>query len=578
MTTSVNGAGRQRIALDRIAIPGNVRDLDADHVDALAASIKLRGLLVPVIVRRLGDDFELIAGFHRFAAHKQLGEEYIEVDVRDGEDEHGDRAIENIARKQLDPHEEARAVQAMLAAGLTEDGAAQALGWPKARVTARVKLLELPERARELVGAGVVALSAVDQLRAIGKVSPPLLEALIDYLCDGNEWAAERLAREPGWVLDSALRETATKVFVARMDVIDDYDIAELKLAKKASEQYAKASELHKQLDRYAYGGPRVRFSDEEVDQARAAGVTIEFEHGAPLIVDRSLYRELVKQAIARTVSELEARVADQAAERQASRTATRSEPADPLAEAERDERRQLRVCGEEAHGVNLDLGAGLLNGLATVDPADMTVARFFVYGMLGSDYDDSPYTQTGERVTRLAMSGIRLVIDEFRADVTKTLKNGQRGRLRVDYGDPHKPGDAVRWLWKFVDGAKTAGELYGRALVVICAEQYASRLVVPQSQRSHPTQWSSHKDHAAKALKKLAGPHLPASLKELEKAIARAHREHDMAVQQVQRERGAVADPASPGEAQVTVDQGADFGADAGELDVDDELEADAA
>jgi hypothetical protein len=43
-----------------------------------------------------------------------------------------------------------------------------------------------------------VALSAVDQLRAIGKVSPPLLEALIDFLCDGNEWAAERLAREPG--------------------------------------------------------------------------------------------------------------------------------------------------------------------------------------------------------------------------------------------------------------------------------------------------------------------------------------------------------------------------------------------
>lgn len=50
------------------------------------------------------------------------------------------------------------------------------------------------------------------------------------------------------------------------------------------------------------------------------------------------------------------------------------------------------------------------------------------------------------------------------------------------------------------------------------------------------------------------------------------------MAVQQVQRERGAVAGPASPGEAQVTVDQGADFGADAGELDIDDELQADAA
>ncbi len=50
-----------------------------------------------------------------------------------------------------------------------------------------------------------------------------------------------------------------------------------------------------------------------------------------------------------------------------------------------------------------------------------MDVARAFVYGLLGADYDSSPYTQTGERVVRLAVSRIRLVIDEFRADVTKT-------------------------------------------------------------------------------------------------------------------------------------------------------------
>ena len=82
MTTLVNG-GRQRIPLDRIAIGDNVRELDADHVDALAASIKLRGLLVPVIVRVAGDDYELVAGFHRFAAHKKLGEAYIDAEVRD---------------------------------------------------------------------------------------------------------------------------------------------------------------------------------------------------------------------------------------------------------------------------------------------------------------------------------------------------------------------------------------------------------------------------------------------------------------------------------------------------------------
>src|SRR5215204_7284574 len=57
------------------------------------------------------------------------------------------RAVENIARKQLNPYEEAKAVRAMLDRGLTETGTAQALGWPKARVSARVKVLELPERA-----------------------------------------------------------------------------------------------------------------------------------------------------------------------------------------------------------------------------------------------------------------------------------------------------------------------------------------------------------------------------------------------------------------------------------------------
>ena len=121
-------------------------------------------------------------------------------------------------------------------------------------------------------------------------------------------------------------------------------------------------------------------------------------------------------------------------------------------------------------------------------------------------------------------------MIEEFRTDVTKTRKDGSRGALRIDYGDPRKPEKPVAWLWKFIDGARSAGELYGRALVVIAAEQYASRLVVPQSQQHSPMRWSSHKDHARKALDKLAGPYLPATLKQVEKAVAKAHSEHQRA------------------------------------------------
>ena len=132
--------------------------------------------------------------------------------------------------------------------------------------------------------------------------------------------------------------------------------------------------------------------------------------------------------------------------------------------------------------------------------------------------------------MARIAAGGIRLVVDEMRNDVTKTRKDGTRGRLRIDYGDHRNPEAALAWLWKFVDGAKTAGELYGRALMVIAAEQHATRLVVPLSQRMPATRWSSHKNIAAKALKKLAGPHVPVSLTKLEQAVKRAHGAYDKA------------------------------------------------
>ena len=141
----------------------------------------------------------------------------------------------------------------MLDRGLTEDGAAQALGWPKNRVTARVKILELPERAQQLVGDGVIHLAAVDQLRAIGAVAPGLLDAVIAYLDDGNAWAAERLTREPGWVLDAALSHAGDgKVFAAYVHSASSREIAELRLGKKTEQLYEQAEKLHRQVDRYA--------------------------------------------------------------------------------------------------------------------------------------------------------------------------------------------------------------------------------------------------------------------------------------------------------------------------------------
>jgi hypothetical protein len=216
-------------------------------------------------------------------------------------------------------------------------------------------------------------------LRAIGAVAPELLDAVIAYLDEGNAWAAERLTREPGWVLDAALTHAGDrKVFAAYLHSVSSHEIAELRLGKNTEQLYADAEKLHKQVDRYAYGPPQVRFTEEDVDQARAAGVLIEFDGpGRPIIVDRPLYRELVKAAIKRTNNDLQAKADAVAKEKKSARAGKM--PADPITEAKRERDAQLRELTDQAHGANVDLGHALVHSLTTVDPTDMDVARFFV-------------------------------------------------------------------------------------------------------------------------------------------------------------------------------------------------------
>ena len=520
------------VPLSRIKLPHNVRELDLDHVAGLQGSIEVQGILVPLVVRPDGDDYVLVAGFHRYAAATNLKLDEVRVDVRDGQTEDADRAVENIVRKQLTPYEEARAVKAMLDRGLTEHGAAQALGWPKTRVTARMKILQLPERAQQLVGDGVIALAAVDTLRAIGAVSSEVLDAVVAYIDDGHAHEGERLLSQPGFVVGAALNHSEAKVFAAYLDAVNPRAIDELRLGKTVAQAYAEAEALHRKLDPHAYGPPRVRFSGSDLDQARAARVVIEFPHGNPIIVDKSVYRELTKGAIKRTRDELQERVAEVAEEKRVTRAEAAAAPVDPVTQAARDRDARIRQIADDAHGANLDLGRSLMNELHTVDPTNVDVARFFVYSLLGPDRVPGGYGNTGERIAQIAAGGVRLVVEQLRSDVTKTKQDGSRGRLRIDYAEHRHPDDAMAWLWKYVDGAKSAGDLYGRALVVIVAEQLASRLVVPASQRTPATRWSSHKDIASKALTKLAGPCIPVSLKEIERAVKRAHSEHDKAVE----------------------------------------------
>jgi hypothetical protein len=419
------------------------------------------------------------------------------------------------------------------------DGAAQALGCSRQLVSARAKILKLAPAGQQLVGTGQIPVSSIDTLLTIQAVSAPIADTVIAAIATGEIRGAE-LVRDASWVISRALHDAPKDVFAAYLNTVDQRDVATLRLGKKAEALLAEAEKLHKQLDRHAYGPPPIRFSDADVDQARAAGVLLELEDSrAPIVCDKALYRELAKQALKRSVDELRAR-ADAKGKQQRSSTSTRQRS--PREELDVEHRANLRELTRQAHGTNLDLGAALLNDLASVAPDDIDVARFFAYGLLGPE--TTSYLGTGDHVARtIAANGLRLVLDEHRTTTTPTLKSGKPGKTKVSYGDPDA---ACVWLWRFVDGAKTAGELYGRVMVIFAAQHYATQLVLASSQRRGSVLPRSHKDTARKAFERVTKRVLPSSHSRLQSALAAEARAYKRSVTELEtrarNERAATA------------------------------------
>jgi hypothetical protein len=164
----------------------------------------------------------------------------------------GDQGAENVLRKTLTPLEKARAVEKMLADGYTVDGAATVLGWHKRRVTARRRILELPETAQMLVGSGEIPVAGIDALLEIQAVSPKLAalvaEVIGEAAAEGNALGGQ-LARDPGWLVRQVLSHRPGELFAALAGgTLYEDQIAELKLGKKTTALYAEAKTLHGQL------------------------------------------------------------------------------------------------------------------------------------------------------------------------------------------------------------------------------------------------------------------------------------------------------------------------------------------
>lgn len=125
-----------------------------EEIEELANSIKRHGLLQPILVRKTGDGYEIIAGERRWQACRSLGMETIPVRFWLADDTEAFEAalVENIQRSDLNPIEEAYGYKRLMERkGMTQSEVAQTVSKGRSTIANALRLLDLPEEAQQLL-------------------------------------------------------------------------------------------------------------------------------------------------------------------------------------------------------------------------------------------------------------------------------------------------------------------------------------------------------------------------------------------------------------------------------------------
>ena len=130
-----------------------------DALAGLAQSIKEHGVVQPILVRRKGERYELVAGERRLRAAEMVGLVQVPAIVGDFEDRDAMEValIENLQREDLDPMEEAMALQRLRDDfGLTQEELSSKLGKSRPAIANSLRLLSLEKEIRDSVSRGTI--------------------------------------------------------------------------------------------------------------------------------------------------------------------------------------------------------------------------------------------------------------------------------------------------------------------------------------------------------------------------------------------------------------------------------------
>jgi ParB family transcriptional regulator, chromosome partitioning protein len=191
---------------------------DPESIAALAESIAAVGVVQPLIVRPLGDGrYELVAGERRWRAAQSAGLGSVPALIRDEDEPRRleTALIENVAREDLNPVEEARACATLVEdLGISKEELARRLGRSRPAISNLIRLLDLPSEALELIESGALS-------EGHGRA---LLQA---RSADVRRQLARDAARA-GWSVRETERRAKGEIGVRRAKVVQHPDQAEM--------------------------------------------------------------------------------------------------------------------------------------------------------------------------------------------------------------------------------------------------------------------------------------------------------------------------------------------------------------
>ena len=143
---------------------------DEEKLEELAASIERHGVIQPLVLRRLGKGYELVAGERRWRAARAAGLREVPYIVKELTDEENMllAIIENMQREDLNPIEEAEGLKKMVDTyGLTQEQVSYSVGKSRPYITNSLRLLKLPGKVQELTAEGKITTGHARALASV---------------------------------------------------------------------------------------------------------------------------------------------------------------------------------------------------------------------------------------------------------------------------------------------------------------------------------------------------------------------------------------------------------------------------